>query len=165
MTGPSQWFLIQTRNHQGLRAEHNLRNQGYTTYQPLIEVERMRAGCRVRQSEPLFPNYLFIHLQRWVDNWHPIRSTRGVARLVTFADQPVPVADEIIDQIHQQLERLGTRVLLCPGDKVEITEGCFRGHEAIFSHFDGRERVVLFLNFLHQQTELVLPLRTIKRRA
>lgn len=165
MNDAPQWFLIQTKPRQGFRAEDNLRNQGYVTYQPLIAVERLSAGNRVQQREPLFSNYLFIRLWRWVDNWHPIRSTRGVSKLVTFADQPLPVADEIVDQIRQQLEQLSPKPLFRPGDQVEITEGCFRGHEAIFRGFDGTERAVLFLNFLYQQTRLTVPVSAIKRRA
>ncbi len=165
MTDAPQWFLIQTKPRQGFRAEDNLRNQGYITYHPLVEVERLRAGRRTPVQEPLFPNYLFIRLQRWVDNWHPIRSTRGVSKLVTFADQPLPVADEIIDQIGRQLEQLGPRPVLRKGDVVEILDGCFRGHDAIFNRFDGEERAILFLTFLHKQAKLTVPVSAIKKRA
>lgn len=37
--------------------------------------------------ESLFPGYLFIQLDQLNDNWHPIRSTRGVNQLVTFGKQ------------------------------------------------------------------------------
>ena len=154
----THWYLIQTKPRQGLRAEENLTNQGYTVFHPLLQVEKLRGGRRVVRTESLFPNYLFIHLCRGTDDWGPIRSTRGVSRLVNFAGEPAIVPDAAIAEIETQLARKQPRQLLQAGQKVLVTEGCFRGLEAIFQTFDGEQRAILLLNFLHQQSTLVLPL-------
>ena len=79
----ARWYVIQARARQTERAEANLQRQGYRVYCPRLCTERIRRNRRLRVEVPLFANYLFIHLHEWHDNWYPLRSTRGVARLVT----------------------------------------------------------------------------------
>ncbi|MCB1805617.1 MAG: transcription/translation regulatory transformer protein RfaH [Candidatus Competibacteraceae bacterium] len=161
VTASPNWYVIQTKPRQGLRAETNLKNQDYTVFYPQMTVERVRRGQRVVLSEPLFPNYIFIQLCRWTDNWHPLRSTRGVARLVSFGNEPAMVPAEVIDTIAARLDQTESRSLMQKGDRVRITNGCFRGLEAIFQAFDGETRVVLLLELLHKQTKLTVPLTDI----
>lgn len=162
-----RWYLVQSRPRQAERAEFNLRNQGYVVYHPRLSVERIRRGRRLRCEESLFPNYLFIRLQRWVDNWHPLRSTRGVARLVGFGGEPRPVDDALIEDIRQRLDRQRQCVepTLEAGQPVSITEGPFRGLDAIFQTYDGEQRAILLIELLHCPSRLNLPLSAFRRRA
>lgn len=162
-TATVRWYLIQSKPHQGGRAEENLRNQGYSVYRPRCTVERLRRGRRVICREPLFPDYLFIRLDRWSDNWHPIRSTRGVSRLVTFADRPAAVEDHLIHAIRERLNEHDARPMLTPGARVRIVDGCFRGFEAIFHTYDGNERAVLLIEFLYNESRLTVPLSAVAR--
>ncbi|HYW91992.1 MAG TPA: transcription/translation regulatory transformer protein RfaH [Gammaproteobacteria bacterium] len=161
---PARWYVIQSRSRQAQRAEAHLRNQAYETFLPRIRVEKIYRSKRVVREEPLLPNYLFIRLRHWVDDWRPIRSTRGVLRLVGFGGEPAPVADGIVEEMRRRVEAPdGPRPALEPGQAVTITEGPFRGLDAIFHAFDGNERVVLFLSMLQQQVRMTLPLGSIRR--
>ncbi|MCH8544978.1 MAG: transcription/translation regulatory transformer protein RfaH [Alcanivorax sp.] len=152
------WFLIQSKPRQGTRAEQNLLNQGYRCYFPRILVDRLRAGRLQEVSEPLFPGYLFVHLCPGADSWQPIRSTRGVQRLVTFDNKPAPVADDIIDGIRNQVDQQerGVSTLFKPGEVVRITRGPFAEVQAIFAGFDGEERVVVLLELMQRRQRLVI---------
>ena len=166
MSDPSKtprWYLIQTKPRQGQRAETNLQNQGFTVYYPMLEIERVRKGQRILVPEALFPNYIFIQLCRWTDNWHPLRSTRGVSRLVGFGEEPAIVPDEIIADIQQRLGQTEPQAYLKSGDRVRITKGIFRGFDAIFQTYDGESRVILLLEFLQKQTRLTAPITDIER--
>lgn len=160
-----RWYLVQSRPRQAERAEFNLRNQGYVVYHPRLSVERIRRGQRLCCEEPLFPNYLFIRLQRWVDNWHPLRSTRGVARLVGFGGEPRPVDDALIEDIRHRLSRQAAEPALEAGQTVRITDGPFRGLDAIFQSYDGEQRAILLIELLHCRSRLNLPLSAVRRRA
>ena len=99
------WYLVQTKPNQEARAEENLSRQGYVCFRP--QRERKAAGrSRAAGSESLFPGYLFIQLNDVNDNWYPIRSTRGVNRIVSFGTQPTAVSEAIIDDIRQRLAAL-----------------------------------------------------------
>lgn len=163
MSDAPRWYVVQARSRQDMRAELNLRNQGFDIYLPRWRVERIYQGKRARHFEPLFPNYLFVRLERWNDNWHWIRSTRGVLRLVSFGAEPAPVADAVITEIRRRTETVDSPPVLTAGDRVVVTDGCFRDLEAVFDTYDGAERVILFLRMLQQEVRVTLPLGNIRR--
>lgn len=160
-----QWYLVQSKPRQAERAELNLVQQGYCVFHPRLMVERIHRGRRVNVDESLFPNYLFIRLQRWVDNWYPLRSTRGVSRLVAFGREPLPVADALIEEIRRRLEVRPVEPALRLGQKVQIVDGPFRGLDAIFKAHQGEQRVQLLIEMLHRQVTVALPLADIRRSA
>ena len=47
--------------------------------------------------ESMFPRYLFVQLQSGLQDWAPIRSTRGAIGLVRRGEQPAVVPDSVID--------------------------------------------------------------------
>jgi transcriptional antiterminator RfaH len=159
------WYLLQCKPQQGFRAEQHLRNQGYTCFYPVMTVERLRHGQRTQQVEPLFPGYAFIHLGR-IDNWSPIRSTRGVSRIVSFNGQPMPVADHVITQLHNRIAEQISPPVLQPGDTVMLSGGAFDGLEAIFQCFDGEQRAIILLNLLQrQQQAITLPVAMLRKKS
>ncbi len=85
-----QWYLVQARPRQAELAVEHLERQGYCVFHPRLHVEQLRRGRPVVVEQALFPDYLFIRLQAGVDNFGPVRSTRGVAQLVGFGTVPVP---------------------------------------------------------------------------
>jgi transcriptional antiterminator RfaH len=161
---PPRWYLIQCKPRQDSRAEENLTRQAFKCYRPAHHVERIRRGRRVTSVESLFPGYLFIQLDQLNDNWHPIRSTRGVNQLVTFGKQPIAVADELIDQLKQRLsEKPQESVSLEPGDRVRINSGSYKEVEAIFLSRDGADRIVILLQLLHREHTLSIPISAIEK--
>lgn len=74
------WYLVQSKPRNEARALENLLRQGYETYLPLIEVERLQRGKLLKKQEPLFSRYLFLHLEEGNDNWGPIRFDPGRCR-------------------------------------------------------------------------------------
>ncbi|MDN6856563.1 transcription/translation regulatory transformer protein RfaH [Pseudomonas sp. CAN2814] len=147
-----RWYLIQTKPHQEPRAEENLVRQGFTCYRPSLGL----AG----RTQPLFPGYLFIRLDQQHDNWFPIRSTRGVARLVSFGAQPLAVADELVEDIRQRLaampERPASRFQQGQAVRVKCAGDC--EVEAIFLSDDGTERGLILLNLLQREQRIRVPL-------
>lgn len=100
--------------------------------------------------EPIFPRYLFVHLNDETDDWGPIRSTRGVVNLVRYGGYPARVPDNLIAALRDREDEMGVQVLAQPelrdGDRVRIVEGLLAGYEAIFQARTGKERVRLLLD-------------------
>jgi transcriptional antiterminator RfaH len=167
-TGPDapRWYLLQSHPRQADRAEENLQRQGFKVFHPRIRVERVRRGRPTVVEESLFANYLFIRLQRWVDNWYPLRSTRGVSRLVTFGRDPLPVADGLIDEIRRRVdEGQQPAPAFREGEHVLIAAGPFRGLDAIFKARKDEQRVLLLIELLHRQVAVAVPVGSIRRTA
>lgn len=159
------WYLIQCKPRQDERAEENLKNQNVICYRPLVDMEKRKAGRVVHTQESLFPGYLFVHL-RLEDNWGPLRSTRGVSRVVSFNREqlPRPVDAGLIQ--HLQARTAPTpQTLFAQGESVLIQEGCFSEVEALFQGMDGEQRVILLLNILGRQQLVRLPVTAVKSLA
>lgn len=158
----AQWYLVQCKPRQELRAQEHLRNQHFACYCPMHSVEKIRQGKRITLTQPLFPGYLFINLSKLTDNWHSIRSTRGVQRLVTFANEPLAVADDIVSILQTRLAEIGEKPVFEEGAQVLITDGPFKDLDAIFYKKDGEERAIILLKMLHCQQQIRMPLAALK---
>lgn len=152
------WFVVQCRPGQNERARLNLENQDFPCFDPHLQVERVRQGRRAVRSEPLFPGYVFVRLALSGDNWHTIRSTRGVRRMVHVAHQPARVPEEVIRELRERSRpsEEPDESVLRQGDQLRIKRGPFAELEGIFQRFDGDERVIVLLNMLNKQQELAL---------
>lgn len=152
----SAWYLVHCKPRQDERAEENLVRQGYTCYRPQHSCERLVRNRRLIVPESLFPGYLFIQLAADA-NWAPLRSTRGVNRVVGFGGIPLRLDSSLITHLQQR-----TATTVCPGlaegDSVRITQGGFADLDAVFISMDGEQRVILLLNMLNRQQKISMPL-------
>ena len=154
------WFLIHTKPRQEFCALENLKQQGFNCYLPMLLVERARQGKWAEVSEPLFPRYLFIQLGQdgSSQSWSPIRSTRGVSRLVSFGNQPAKVPSELVQTLRLlDAERAGAiRPAFKSGEQVRVLEGPFAGLDAIYEMKDGDGRVIVLIELMSKPTQLKL---------
>lgn len=135
--------------------------QGYHCYRPQHSCECIVRGRRQIKVQSLFPGYLFIALAD-DSNWAPLRSTRGVARVVSFGGMPVKVDVRLIAQLQQRAGQ-AFKPVLQQGENVRITDGSFAELDAIFLAMDGDERVLLLLNLLNRQQQVRVPLASIAK--
>jgi transcriptional antiterminator RfaH len=149
-----QWYLVHTKPRQEKCALDNLDRQGYQCYLPTIPSERLRQGLLTVSSEPLFPRYLFIRLGLGdsAKRWAPIRSTKGVSRLVSFGVEPAKVDDRLIEILRNQeaTAQAEPERLFKSGERVLLTDGAFVGLEAIYQMADGDQRVIVLIELMNQ---------------
>lgn len=147
-----RWYLIHTKPKQEKAALENLERQGYVCYLPLMKVEKLRQGGVVVADEPLFPRYLFVRLGQGesAKSWGPIRSTKGVSRLVSFGVEPAKAADDLIELLCTQEAsvQIEPERLFKPGKLVRLTEAPFAGIEGIYQMADGERRVMVLIELL-----------------
>ena len=143
------WYLLYTKPQQEKVALENLTRQHYRSYLPMVRLRKRYRGRRRTVVEPMFPRYLFVRLSD-IDNWGPIRSTKGVARMIRFGMTPAIVPDDLIEAFQTSEDDSGVHNFKAPefqhGDRVMISEGPLAGYEAIFTARSGRERVLLLLD-------------------
>ena len=144
------WYLIKTKPRQEKIAKQNLENQGYEAFCPLAEINN--------RLVVLFPGYLFIQLNEKIQNWSPIKSTKGVLHFVKFGSNFAKVSISVVEFIktHQHItaEKLKNLNRFKPGDKVQISNGTFKNWVAIFKCYKPDERVILLMNLLGREQSL-----------
>ncbi|MFC3607425.1 transcription/translation regulatory transformer protein RfaH [Stutzerimonas tarimensis] len=150
----ARWYLVQTKPRQEERAKEHLERQSFECYWP--QKPQANGEAKRKGSESLFPGYLFIRLDHLQDNWYPIRSTRGVNQIVSFGGNPVPVDDELIDNLRHRLDNLAEKppLQLEPGEKVRLKLSVLDAVEAIFVCPDGEERSVILLTLLQREQRI-----------
>ena len=160
------WYLIHTKARQETTALTNLERQGYTCYLPTITKEAKGSGKRTK-TEAMFPRYLFIHLETGEggNNWMPIRSTRGVDKLVQFGETYPRVEDQLIHSLRERERDTPIQPILKKGDGVQILDGPFQDLDAIFYTDDSEHRVIILINFLLRQLPVKVARDKVKKRA
>jgi len=154
------WYVIHTKPRQEQCALLNLGRQGYECYLPILPAERLNRSraCVEIVEEPLFPRYLFIRLNTGdsAKSWAPIRSTKGVSRLVTFGSEPARVDSRLIEMIRSQCDlfRGQPRHLFSAGERFVLKDGPFAGIEAIYQMRDGESRVMVLIELLSKPVRM-----------
>lgn len=152
--GTGNWYAVQVKRYNERRGERQLHLRGISVLLPFIEVVRRYRTRRVTLLEPLFPGYLFAHMQAMEatpERWQALRWAPGVRRILGTGDQPIPVDEAVIDAIRERTGELGfVRPVLghVPGSRVRIRGGPMAGLEAVFDRpmsRSGRVRVLLEL--------------------
>lgn len=146
------WYLVHTKPRQEKCALENLERQGYECYLPTFPKEKLLQRGVAIADEPLFPRYLFIRLgQGHTDqSWAPIRSTRGVSRLVRFGVNPAMVHDGLIDSLRatEAAMQANPEPLFTEGEQVRLTDGAFAGIEGVYRMADGDRRVMVLIELM-----------------
>jgi len=159
------WYALQHKPAQGDRALDHLQNQEIACFYPKITVEKIKAGKRTKKLEPLFPGYLFVNLEQTDPQWAKLRSTRGVLRIVSFANTPAAISDEVIQHVKASLDSVAEQGGIKPGQAVQLNEGPFEGINAIFQAYDGEARAIVLINFMQKQQKVKVPVSALKSNA
>src|SRR5712672_272556 len=92
-----RWYALHTHVNQEARAGDNLAAWGVETFVPQFKERRSNPYTNrpIYVTRPLFSRYIFAQFEvnRMLRKvWY----TRGVCRVVGFAEGPTPVEDEVI---------------------------------------------------------------------
>jgi transcriptional antiterminator RfaH len=161
-----QWYTVHTKPNAEYQVATTFDYRGIETYLPEIEVPKAQQG---RKRKPFFPCYLFIKADFEAVGLSYLQGTPGLRRIVAFDDQPIPLADEIIDLIRDNLEVINAaggqpRHSFQPGDPVRITEGPLEGILAIFEGPTApADRVQVLLTFLGQVSRVRVPVTYLEK--
>lgn len=160
-SGEIDWYLVHARPRQEAVAEVHLRRQGYEAYFPRLKLPRLRASRWVETVDALFPRYLFVGVRPDEQCLSPVRSTRGVAKVVRFGERYSPVASDLLSSLRARESACGVHVLngmaLKPGDRIHIIAGPFAGLEAVFQSQQGTDRVRVLLELIGTTSRTTLP--------
>lgn len=162
------WYVVHTHPRQEERAKSNFEMWKLETFLPLLRGRRHNrfTGDISYIVKPLFPRYIFVRFSL-SESYNRIRFTRGVHSLVSFAGNPCPVEEEIINLIRLQVDADGLVKIgseLKPGDRVVINEGPLSGLSGIFEReMTDDERVTVLLDSVSFQGRVRAALHTLEK--
>lgn len=153
-----KWYVVQSKPREEERALHFLKEKGFQTYLPRMEVVKVRKFKNVKSKQALFPGYLFCRFDK-DENLGHVRWTQGVKKLLPESVSPMFVDDEIVQAIHslEQEDGVIRQQPLQKNDQVRIARGPLKDLLGVFDHWSSDQgRIRVLLNFINYQASVEL---------
>ena len=154
------WFVLNTKPKKEFQVERLFEEGGLDFYCPRYIQET--------RKKPFFAGYGFIYFD-YPAQYKLVKYTRGVKRIIGNQDGPIPIPEEVIQQIKQreidgyiELEKYGGIPEI--GDEIEVMEGPMKGLRGIFrKELSEKERVVILLNYVSYQGQMIIEKKKLKK--
>ena len=149
-----RWYVVQSKPREEERALHYLKEKGFDTYLPRMEVVRVRKLKNVKTKNPLFPGYLFCRFNKKDESLAHVRWTRGVKKILPESVSPMFVDDEIVQAIHslEQEDGVIRKKPLQKNDRIRVARGPMQDVLGVFDYWSSDSgRVKVLLNFINYQ--------------
>ncbi len=166
---PRRWYVATVKTNREFTAERELRRQGFRPWNPRVRerlVVRRKFSESVRHVvRPYFPNYMFICFDAERDVWSPIKSTKGITRLIAQGELLVPVRRGVIEALMEQSGELDFLIderveevirNFSVGDEVKVTDGPFSGFVGPISKMTSEKKIEVMLEVFGRSTKVVL---------
>jgi len=145
------WYALHVRSNCERAVRNQLEYQGYELYLPTVRVER-RWSDRVKQLDiPLFSGYLFCRCD--ARNPLPVLSVSGVVQIVGMGKTPVPVAENIIQDI-KTVQKSGLWYSNIPhtlsGQRVVVERGPLTGVQGVLVETREANRLAISISMLQR---------------
>jgi transcriptional antiterminator RfaH len=159
------WYVVNTLPHQEARAETNLSQQGYEVWLPRLLRSRRHARRIDTTAVPLFPGYLFVHLDSQTQVWRAINGTFGVRRILCHGDCPAPVEAGFVEALKKTTDESGVVALSAAGLKVgqplRVLSGPFSDCVGTLLRLADKDRVTLLLSLLGREVQVLIARRQV----
>jgi len=152
------WYAVFTipRNEKSVEKQLNLRQ--IECFLPTYERQRVwKNQQRVKTVWPLFPTYLFVHIER--QERARVLQSPGVLRIVGNHKEPLPLADSEIEFLRSDFckSRVEPFAELAVGQKVRVRRGIMEGLEGVLVRKNNQQRFVITLSVINQHAAIEVP--------
>jgi transcriptional antiterminator NusG len=133
-----QWYIVHTYSGYENKVRESLKQRADALGMseaigevliPTEDVVEMRDGNRVISKKKFFPGYVLINMEMNDATWHVVKNTPKVTGFVGSATSPVPLTQEEVDRIINQVsvaaEKPKPKFQFQRGDPVRIIDGPF----------------------------------------
>jgi len=158
------WTVVRTAPRKEHHVQCQLRDLRVQSYLPLLKTFKKYRRQGQRLTEPFFPGYLFVLVDRG-PALYALRQVKGFVSVVSFDGQPARLDPALLAELRRRENGRGyicvrpPKLELVPQQPLEIVDGPFSGHRALFVRYlNAEERVCVLLDILKKQAIVELPL-------
>jgi transcription antitermination factor NusG len=146
-----KWYAVYTTPRHEKRISSHCEQREIESFLPLYqEVRVWKNRCKVKLDLPLFPNYIFVRIER--EERFRVLSVPGVLSILGAGSDLFPVEDAYIGHLRQGLEehKIEPHPPVEVGDRVKIIAGAMAGMEGVLIRQKNELRVVLKVALLER---------------
>jgi transcription antitermination factor NusG len=159
----ARWYAVFTMARHEKKIAWHLGERQIESFLPLYKTKhRWKNRCTVTVELPLFPNYLFVRIDR--DERLRVLSVPSVVSIVSVGREPLPVPDQYIVGLRDGLlaHRIEPHPGLGAGDRVRITTGAMADMIGVLERLKNACRVVLSLEMIGRSVAVEVDLADIE---
>lgn len=130
------WYVIHTYSGYKNKVKANLEkrvesmNMGDKIFRIVVPIEdevQIKDGKRKIVKRKVYPGYVMVEMVLTDASWYVVRNTPGVTGFVGTGNKPIPLREEEVEQILQQMgvEEPRPRIDVAVGENVRVTSGPF----------------------------------------
>ena len=164
MSAERQWYVIYSKPQKEEYARLHLSSKGLDVFFPQLLFPP--SAKKRKRLVPLFPNYLFVRLSCFSDEFSYARWSPGVSRIVSFNGVPAALDEDVVTFIMRQANSEGiitARSKLKAGEEVRVSHGPFQGLVGIIQEAPtSKGRVKILLKLLSRQVRAEVPIEYVE---
>ena len=150
----ASWYAVQTRARNEKAIAERLKEQGVTTFLPLISEVRRWSDRKKKVEVPLFSCYVFVKLAAANYNERMlVYRTSGVFRIISVHGELVPIPDEQIDALRTVITQKvpwSEHPFLKIGQRVRIRGGSLEGVEGVLQSLNGDRTLIISIDAIQR---------------
>ena len=132
----AQWYVIHTYSGYENKVKTNLERRVesmamedkiFSVVVPVDDEMDFKDGKKKLVKKKIFPGYVLVQMIMSDDSWYVVRNTPGVTGFVGSGNKPIPLMEDELEVIRQQmgLEGQKPKVAYEVGDNVQVIDGPF----------------------------------------
>lgn len=147
------WYAVHVRAKHEKRIAAELQEKGIKAFLPSARQVHRWSDRRAVIEVPLFPCYVFVHMDLASTPRLAVLRTAGVFRFVGFKQGPTPIPDVQIEAVQAVLANhlpISSCGFIKVGAKVRIRGGALDGIEGVLIGHDGARRLIISIDLIRQ---------------
>ena len=147
------WYLLYTRPNREKKISEQLSLRKVDHYLPTLNATRTYCDRVKVISLPLFPSYIFIHLD-CINEYFESLNIDGVLNFVKFGGEVARVPDIVVEGLKRVVEH-GEDIEVSfsefrKGQPLTLSEGPLAGLQCEMVEYDSKERILVRINLLRR---------------
>jgi len=151
-----QWFAVQTRYRFEKKVAAQLNQKQCHVYLPLLTERHTWSDRQKIISVPLFPGYVFVHIDQSPAARQSVLQTAGIFCFVSFGGIVAPVPAKQIEDLQlllQETSHFSLQPFVRAGQRVRIKSGSLQGLEGILLCQE-RKRLVISIESIQRSVAI-----------
>jgi transcriptional antiterminator RfaH len=143
-----KWCIAQIKPNSYRTATQNLEQQGFETFDPIMQITQRTKDKFHFKNVRVFPGYLFVLFDPNINTWSKINSTYGVSKILTFNKKPSKISSDLILELKNRYEinsKPTQKEKLKKGDSIKFYMGPFTDLIAKVESIDAKNRIWVLL--------------------
>jgi transcription antitermination factor NusG len=153
-----EWYAVHVRSRHEFQVRDRLTLKGVEAFLPTVERLRKWKDRKKLVEFPLFPGYIFVHIEKRPQSLLSVLKVAGVVRMLcTIPGEPDPIPNDQITSLQKLVENreaLDPYPYLSEGQRVRIIKGPLAGVEGILVEKLDKHLLVLSVDVLRQGVAL-----------